>query len=44
MGQGIHKLSGELVDFWSIKITPNYRITFRFENGEILDVDFIDYH
>lgn len=44
MGQGIHKLSGELVDFWSIKITPNYRIIFRFENAEILDVDFIDYH
>lgn len=44
MGQGVHRLSGDLADFWSIKITPNYRIIFRYENGEIFDVDFIDYH
>lgn len=44
MGQGVHKLSGDLADFWSIKITINYRIIFRYENGEIFDVDFIDYH
>ena len=25
-------------------ISANYRIIFRFENGNALDVDFIDYH
>jgi proteic killer suppression protein len=44
MGQGIHKLSGDFAEFWSVKVTPNFRIIFRFENGDILDVDYIDYH
>lgn len=44
IGQGIHKLTGNLSEFWSIKVTPNYRIIFRFADGEVLDVDFIDYH
>ncbi len=44
MGNGVHKLSGDLNDFWAIKITPNYRIIFRFEAGEVLDVDYLDYH
>ncbi len=44
IGQGIHKLTGNMAEFWSIKVTPNYRIIFRFENGEVLDVNFVDYH
>lgn len=44
IGQGIHKLTGNMAEFWSIKVTPNYRIIFRFENGKVLDVDFVDYH
>lgn len=44
MGLGIHKLSGDRSDFWSIKVTPNYRIVFRFEGGDIHDIDFLDYH
>lgn len=44
IGQGIHKLTGNLSEFWSIKVTPNYRIIFRFADGEVSDVDFIDYH
>ena len=44
MGSGIHKLTGDLVDFWSIKVTPNYRIIFRFEGGDIHDIEFLDYH
>lgn len=30
-------------DFWSVIITLNYRIMFRFENDSIYDVDFLDY-
>ena len=44
VGQGIHKLSGDFAEFWSVKVTPNFRIIFRFENVDILDVDCIDYH
>ena len=44
LGSGIHKLSGNRSDFWSIKVSANYRIVFRFEGGDIFDMDYIDYH
>jgi proteic killer suppression protein len=44
LGSGIHKLTGNLKDFWSIKVSANYRIIFRFEAGDIFDVDYTDYH
>ncbi len=44
LGFGIHKLTGNLDGFWSIKVSANYRIIFRFEEGDIFDVDYIDYH
>ncbi|MEO6284648.1 MAG: type II toxin-antitoxin system RelE/ParE family toxin [Dyadobacter sp.] len=44
MGSGIHKLSGDLEQFWFIKISPNFRIIFRFQDGDVYDVDYIDYH
>ena len=44
IGSGIHKLSGSMSNFWSVTITPNYRVIFRFENEHIYDVDFLDYH
>ena len=44
LGSGIHKLAGNLKQFWSIKVTGNYRIIFRFEDGNIHDVDHVDYH
>ena len=44
LGSGVHKLTGSLGEFWSIKISPNFRIVFRFENGDIFDVDYLDYH
>jgi len=44
LGSGIHKLTGNLKDFWSIKVSANYRIIFRFEKGDIFDVDYLDYH
>ena len=29
-GSGLHKLSGEKRDFWSVRVSGNYRIIFRF--------------
>jgi proteic killer suppression protein len=44
LGSGIHKLSGDMKNFWAIKASANYRIVFRFEDGNVFDVDYIDYH
>ena len=44
MGSGVHLLSGDMDDFWSIVVTPNYRIIFRYLRGDVYDVDYIDYH
>ncbi|WP_423737361.1 type II toxin-antitoxin system RelE/ParE family toxin [Chitinophaga caseinilytica] len=43
-GYKLHSLSGDLKGFWSITITGNYRIVFRFEHENIYDVDYTDYH
>ncbi|MBE9460951.1 type II toxin-antitoxin system RelE/ParE family toxin [Dyadobacter subterraneus] len=43
-GYRLHKLSGELKEFYSIKVNANYRIIFRFNDGDAYDVDFLDYH
>ncbi|WP_439583434.1 type II toxin-antitoxin system RelE/ParE family toxin [Dyadobacter bucti] len=43
-GYRLHKLSGDLKDFYSVRVSANYRIIFRFIDGNAFDVDFTDYH
>lgn len=43
-GYRLHALRGDLSGFWSISLSGNWRIIFRFENGNAHDVDLIDYH
>jgi proteic killer suppression protein len=43
-GYNLHKLSGTLKDFWSVKVDKNFRIIFRFVGEDAADVDYIDYH
>lgn len=43
-GFNLHPLKGELKGFWSVTIHANWRIIFKFEDGNAFDVDFIDYH
>ncbi|WP_026836271.1 type II toxin-antitoxin system RelE/ParE family toxin [Limisalsivibrio acetivorans] len=43
-GRRLHKLSGDLKDFWSISINKQWRIIFRFEDENAFDVKIIDYH
>ncbi len=43
-GYRLHRLKGKLKGFWSISISANWRIIFRFEEGDAYDVDLIDYH
>lgn len=43
-GYRLHPLKGELAGFWSVTVSGNWRIIFRFENGSAFNVDMIDYH
>ena len=38
-GYRLHQLSGDMKGIWSVWVTGNYRILFRFEAGDIFDVD-----
>lgn len=43
-GTGLHQLVGQRQGQWSMVVSRNWRITFRFENGKAFNVDFEDYH
>lgn len=43
-GYRLHALKGDMRGFWSIWISANWRITFRFEGGDAVEVDLVDYH
>ena len=43
-GWDLHELKGNRKGTWSLKVTANYRLTFKFVTGEALDVDLEDYH
>ncbi len=43
-GWRLHPLKGAPEGFWSITVRANWRIIFRFENGDVTDVDYVDYH
>lgn len=43
-GMKLHPLKGELTGYWSIAVSGNWRIVFRFADGKASDVDLIDYH
>ena len=43
-GGRLHQLKGDRKGYWSLTISRNWRITFRFEEGDAFDVDFEDYH
>ena len=40
----LHSLKGNLKGYWSVTVRANWRIIFRFENGNVHDVELIDYH
>ena len=45
-GFRLHPLKGNRAGQWSVRVSGNWRVVFRFENGEAVDVDvdLIDYH
>lgn len=40
----LHQLKGALKGMWSVTVRANWRIIFRFEGTDALDVELIDYH
>jgi len=43
-GYELHSLKGKLKGFLAVKVSGNWRIVFRFQDGDALDVNLIDYH
>jgi proteic killer suppression protein len=43
-GLRLHPPTGSLNGFWSVSVSGNWRIIFRFEGSHVTDVDLIDYH
>ena len=40
----LEKLSGDLKEFYSIRINKQYRVVFKFENNNAYEVKITDYH
>ncbi|MDP6041608.1 MAG: type II toxin-antitoxin system RelE/ParE family toxin [Candidatus Latescibacteria bacterium] len=43
-GYGLHPLKGNRRGQWAVRVSANWRIIFRFEDGDCFDVDYVDYH
>ena len=43
-GFRLHALKGEYAGYWSVTVRANWRVIFRFEDGNAVDVDYLDYH
>ena len=43
-GFRLHPLKGNQAGRWSMRVSGNWRVVFRFENAEVVDVDLVDYH
>ncbi len=43
-GFRLHALKGVLKGYYAVSVSGNWRVTFRFEDGHAVDVDYTDYH
>ena len=43
-GLALHSLSGKRSDIWSVRVSGNWRLTFRFKDGNAEVVNYEDYH
>ena len=39
-----HRLKGNRKGTWGLHVTRNWRLTFRVENNELIEVNYEDYH
>ena len=43
-GNRLEKLKGHREGQWSVRINDQWRLCFRFEDGDAWDVEIVDYH
>ena len=43
-GANLHPLKGKLKEYWSVKVSGNWRIIFKFIDGNAYLVNYVDYH
>ena len=43
-GWRLHPQTGDMQGFWSVAVTGNWRIIFRFEDTNASELDCLDYH
>lgn len=43
-GLRLHRLYGNFSGFYAVNVSGNWRVVFRFEENDVVDVDYLDYH
>ena len=43
-GAYLHPLKGSLKHHWSMKVNGNWRLSFKFEQGDVHILNYVDYH
>lgn len=43
-GLRLHPLKGKLAGYWAVDVDENFRIIFKFVDGDALEVNYGDYH
>ena len=43
-GLRLHPLKGDMKGHYAVSVSGNWRVTFRFKDGDAIEVDYVDYH
>jgi toxin HigB-1 len=43
-GSNLHTLAGDKKDLYAVKVSGNWRLFFKFIDGDVFVVDYNDYH
>jgi proteic killer suppression protein len=43
-GNRLHPLKGDLTGYWSVSVSGNWRVIYRFIGRDVELVDYLDYH
>jgi proteic killer suppression protein len=43
-GWNLHPLKGDLAEKWAVRVNGNWRLIFKFDNGDAFGIDYDDYH
>lgn len=43
-GSDLHQLRGKMKGLWAVKVSGNWRVVFRFIEGDAYNINYIDYH